>query len=109
MSHTKVIENYGQDVDDFEVSPFESVNMLHTRTKIEKQIKNLTNEEKIKLYAYDMVLIQNANKMMNHIEEIYDFSASSKPLNEWWWHLDKVSNGEISFNLSTNSQSNEVV
>ena len=100
--YEKEIRNYGLGIDDFEVSPFESVNMLHTRSRLEKVVHDLTNEEKIKLYAYDMVLIQNAKKMSEYISEIYNFSNSKEPLTEWWWHLDKVAIGQISFNLSAN-------
>lgn len=40
--------------------------------------------------------------MSDHIKQVYDLSTSDEPLNEWWWHLDKVANGEISFDLSPN-------
>lgn len=103
MENSKLIENYGLDVADFEVSPFESVNMLHTRSALEKVINELSNQEKIKLYSYDLVLINNASKMAKHISEIYDFNMSTEALSEWWWHLDKVANGEISFHLNADT------
>ncbi|MFJ8528384.1 hypothetical protein [Bacillus sp. NPDC094106] len=106
MSNSILIKNYGLDVSDFEVSPFESLNMLHTRSALKKIIHELTNEERIQLYSYDMLLIQNAKKMSEHIREVYDFSLSTEPSSEWWWHLDKVAKGEISFHLSTDSESN---
>lgn len=103
MENGKLIHNYGLDVADFEVSAFESVNMLHTRSALEKVINELSNQEKIELYTYDMILIRNASKMVEHIKEVYDFNMSTEPLSEWWWHLDKVANGEITFHLNADT------
>lgn len=103
MENGKLIHNYGLDVADFEVSAFESVNMLHTRSALEKVINELSNQEKIELYTYDMILIRNASKMAEHIKEVYDFNMSTEPLSEWWWHLDKVANGEITFHLNADT------
>ncbi|MFC4799473.1 hypothetical protein ACFPA1_08890 [Neobacillus sp. GCM10023253] len=103
--HSKSIEIYGKCVDDFEVSPFESVDMLHRRSRIERVIHELTNDERIKLLSFDMQLIRNANRMSEHIGEVYDFSLSEEPLIEWWWHLDHIANGKIAFNLSPEIES----
>ncbi|MFA1819705.1 hypothetical protein ACDX78_05820 [Virgibacillus oceani] len=37
MSYLKDIEPYGQDVSVFEVSPFETINILHLRSRLNKQ------------------------------------------------------------------------
>lgn len=103
--HNKSIEIYGKCVVDIEVSPFESVDMLHRRSNLESVIQELTNEEKIKLLSYDTELIKNAKSMSEHIGEIYDFSSSDEPLSEWWWHLDKVASGKIAFHLSPKIES----
>lgn len=95
------IENYGLSVNDLDVSPFESMDMLHLRSKIEKVLSELTNEETAKLFQYDLKLVENAKDMAEHISEIYSFSMSTEPTSQWWWHLDKVVSGEISFHLST--------
>ncbi|RSK26408.1 hypothetical protein EJF36_05785 [Bacillus sp. HMF5848] len=107
--HSKSIEIYGQCVDDFEVSPFESVDMLHRRSTLEKAIQELNYEERMKLLSYDMQLIKNAKNMAKHIGEIYDFSLSEEPLSQWWWHLDKVANGNISFHLSPELESDVAI
>lgn len=97
----KEIEMYGRDIDDIiEVSPFEDTYLLHMRSQIERELHRLTNDEKIKLYNYDLKLIKNAKELANHIEEIYDFKLSKEPLQEWWWHLDRVASGEITFTLT---------
>ncbi|WP_445506176.1 hypothetical protein [Niallia sp. 03190] len=107
--YNKSIEIYGQCVDDFEVSPFESVDMLQRRSKLEDVIHELTNEERIKLLSYDLKLINNAKKMSDYIGKVYDFSLSDEPLSEWWWHLDQVASGKISFNLSAESESDMAI
>ncbi|AIF45086.1 hypothetical protein [Virgibacillus sp. SK37] len=99
LQHSKSIEIYGDYVDDFKISPFESVYMLHLRGGLEKAINELTNDEKIKLIHYDLKLIENAKRMSKHLSVIYDFSTSNEPLKEWWWHLDQVADGKISFEL----------
>lgn len=97
----KEIEMYGRDIDDIiEISPFEGTYLLHMRSHIERELHTLTNVEKIKLYSYDLKFIKNAKKIANHIEEIYDFKLSKEPLQEWWWHLDRVASEEIKFTLT---------
>lgn len=95
----KNIELYGEDVEDTEISPFESVHMLYLRSVIEREIHKLTIEERIDLISYDIKLIKNAKRMYEHIRIINDFSLSKEPLSYWWWHLDKVANGKITFSL----------
>jgi hypothetical protein len=107
--YNKSIEIYGKCVDDFEVSPFESVDMLHRRSKLDSVIHELTHDERIKLLSYDMQLIKNAKRMSKHIAEIYDFSLSDEPLRQWWWHLDKVANGKVAFHLSPEIESDMAI
>ncbi|WP_375199569.1 hypothetical protein [Bacillus sp. RS11] len=102
LDTNKEIDMYGQDIDDIiKLSPFESTYLLHIRSQIERELHTLTNEEKIKLYSYDLKLIKNAKELANHIKEIYDFKLSKEPLQEWWWHLDRVASGEITFTLTS--------
>lgn len=98
--HMDNIENYGLSVNDLDVSPFESMDMLHLRSKIEKVLSELTNEEIAKLFQYDLKC-RECEDMAEHISEIYSFSMSTEPTSQWWWYLDKVVSGEISFHLST--------
>lgn len=97
--HSKRIENYGISANDTETSPFEAVDMLHVRSKIEKVINELTNEERISLYFHDFKLIKNAKQMSDHIGEVYDFTTSEESISEWWWHLDQVADGKVTFKL----------
>ncbi|MCM3362977.1 MULTISPECIES: hypothetical protein [Niallia] len=100
LKNSEIIEMYGSYVDDFEISPFESVYMLHIRSGLEKVIDELTNDERIQLICSDLKLVENAKRMSKHLEEAYDFSLSNEPLTEWWWHLDQVSKGKITFEMA---------
>ncbi|MCM3390245.1 hypothetical protein M3649_19285 [Ureibacillus chungkukjangi] len=95
----KDIERYGEAVKAIESSPFESMDMLHRRSAIERENHRLTREERINLISHDLNLIKNAKRMSKHIGTIYDFSLSTEPLDFWWWHLDKVASDQITFSL----------
>lgn len=95
MSYLKDIKQYGQDVSDLEVSPFETINMLHLRSRLNKESHNMTLKERILLMKFDLELLENVDHMVQHIETVYDFSKSTEPQEEWWWHLDQVASGEL--------------
>jgi hypothetical protein len=100
------ILNYGDDVNDLDCSPYEHVRMLHERTNIKNIEDKLDFNEKVMLYIIDLNLVKNADEMTNHIRKAYDFSLSDKnhiPLEQWWWHLDKIANGKLilKINMST--------
>lgn len=98
METLKLIRLYGEGVDDFDTSPFESLEMLHIRSELHKLA--LTKEEQKALAATDVQLLSKAQNMYEHIRKVYDFSTSTEPLEEWWWHLDKLLRGEIILNAS---------
>lgn|SRR5690554_3979028 len=95
MNDLKDIELYGQDVSDFEVSPFETINMLHLRSRLNKESQHMTVKERILLMKYDLELLENVEQMVAHISTVYDFSKSTESREEWWWHLDQVASGEL--------------
>jgi len=104
MSYLKDIEQYGQDVSDFEVSPFETINMLHLRSRLNKESHHLTVKERILLMKYDLELLENVDLMVEHIKTVYDFSKSTEPQEEWWWHLDKVASGELEVEIGPSTK-----
>ena len=72
--------------------------MLHDRSKLEAVKHELDMDEKILLAMYDLILLKKAKEMAEHISSVYDFSLSDKnriPLEQWWWHLDKVAKGAL--------------
>ncbi|SHG94047.1 hypothetical protein [Ornithinibacillus halophilus] len=98
------ILNYGDDVNDFDSSPFESLRMLHDRTNIHMVQNKLEFEEKVLLGYYDLKLIENANKMVKRLRNVYDFKLSDEnkiPHEQWWWHLNKIAEGMMDFGIST--------
>lgn len=98
------ILNYGEDVNDLESSPFESLRMLHDRTKIQMVLNELDFDEKVLLGRYDLKLIENANRMVEHISNVYDFKLSDDnniPHEQWWWYLDKIVRGNLNFGVSS--------
>lgn len=101
MSENKnKIHLYELSVEDTKVSPFETIDMLHIRSQLEKVIPELENDEITELLNHDVKLINNAKRMVEHISKIYNFSSSLEPLSHWWWHLDKIASGEVTFKLS---------
>lgn len=54
MEFLKDIEYYGEDVTDFEVSPFESIDMLYRRSRLYKNPSKMTRQERILLMKYDI-------------------------------------------------------
>jgi hypothetical protein len=99
MDFLKDIEEYGEDVNDFEVSPFETIDMLHRRSRLNKEFSKMSLRERILLMRYDLRLLENVEQMVKHIERVYDFSSSVEPLEEWWWHLDKVATSELEIEI----------
>lgn len=94
------ILNYGEDVIDFESSPFESLRMLHDRSELFKVQDQLDYEEKLMLAQFDIKLIANAEKMVEQISKVYDFGLSAEiSADQWWWHLDKIASGDMSFGV----------
>lgn len=104
MDYLEDIELYGQDVTDFEVSPFESIDMLHRRSRLNKESHNMTLKERILLMKYDLRLLENVDSMVQHIERVYDFTNSREPLEEWWWHLNQVASGALEVEIGPSPQ-----
>ncbi|MEJ1517777.1 hypothetical protein R3O67_31860 [Bacillus cereus] len=95
MNYEEDIRIYGEVVKDTELSPFETIEALHIRSELHEKYSNLTWEEKRALLLYDLKILGNADKMVKHIQQVYDFSKSTNPIQEWWWHLDKIITGKI--------------
>jgi len=103
-NHKQDILNYGEDVNDVDSSPFESLRMLHDRSDIHTIQDKLDFNEKVLLAHYDLKLIEHAKEMVEHISKAYDFDLSDKkaiPHEQWWWHLDKIAKGNMNFGVSS--------
>lgn len=62
MNNMDEIKEYGEDIQDFEVSPFEMVKTLQWRSHIVKVYVQLSIKEKGQLAMYDLILLSNARK-----------------------------------------------
>ena len=98
MNFKQEIESYGEDLQDFEMSPFEMIEAFHKRTLLHHHYHELTTEEKALLKEKDQFLLKTAKKVYEHMKKVYDFQ-NNKPMEEWWWHLDKVANHQISIDF----------
>ncbi|MFP3726989.1 hypothetical protein U8V72_17580 [Priestia filamentosa] len=96
-------EGYEDSMLDFELSPFEALEGLHIRTNLHEDYLQLTLPEKMRLQYADLRVIHSVKDVYKHVRQIYDFSLSTEPLEQWWWHLDKVCSDrlEVSFLLGT--------
>jgi hypothetical protein len=104
MNYLNDIEQYGQDVADFEGSPFETINMLHFRSRLNKESHHMTVKERTLLMKYDIELLENVDDMVKHLQKVYDFSKSTEPQEEWWWHLDQVALGELEVEIGPSTR-----
>lgn len=94
MTFKEEIEVYSEYICNTELSPFETINDFHIRSRFQENFLFLSFEEKQLLYAADKKLFLHAKEIFEHIKGIYSFN-SSEPLSDWWWHLDKVVSGEL--------------
>lgn len=88
MSYKEKIEEYLELVTDFDLSPFESIDGLHIRDRLEEAHAQLTAEEKELLRKADLTLFLNVDPIYNHLKKAHDFTTR-KPSTGWWWELNK--------------------
>lgn len=95
MDVKQSIKIYRLSADNFETSPFEALDMLHRRSQLEQKKNEFTADEQRLLKEADDILLRNAEKMCEHIGQVYCFDGenNNKTLSQWWWHLDKVAGG----------------
>lgn len=99
MSRMKLIYLYGEGITDLETSPFEMLETFQIRSELHHL--PLSKEEKKMVASYDMKLLSNTEHVYEHVSKIYDFSGSSEAIDECWWHLDLLLNGEILLNATS--------
>ncbi|WP_046173346.1 hypothetical protein [Domibacillus indicus] len=95
MLYLYEIKNLHKDLCNFDINPHESIENLHIRSEMHEVCHLLTEQEKIELEKCDYKIIENAEALLHHLQEVYDFSNTNRPIEEWWWHLHKVSRGEL--------------
>lgn len=88
MNWRKSIENYLDDLLDTSVSPFEAVDGLRTRDRIQQHLDELTEDELRFLKVCDNKVKINADRIYNHIKGVVDFTSKTSS-DGWWWRIDQ--------------------
>jgi 5-bromo-4-chloroindolyl phosphate hydrolysis protein len=88
VDYKRLIEDYGELLSDFEISPFESIDGLHIRDRLEEQYVELSEEEKELLQKYDLRLFLQSAEVYEHLKRAFNFDGN-KPSPEWWWRLNE--------------------
>lgn len=103
MTHEEEIIDFQQTILDFELSPFETLECLHIRSSLREKYSQLTMKERALLLRADALVMENVEEISEHLRKAYNFSCSTEPYDEWWWHLDKVEQGKlkVTFNITT--------
>jgi transcriptional/translational regulatory protein YebC/TACO1 len=103
MLYLYEIKKLYEDIDNFEVSPFETIEILHVRSEMNEVQHLLTEKEKKELEKCDCKMLANAEALLHHLQVVYDFANTKRPVEEWWWHLGKVSPGELTVTMEIKS------
>jgi len=76
-----------------DVSGFEVLELLDTRSKLAEIEDDLTEKERRSLERADEILLDNLECFYNQIKEIGNLAEIRKQSNilpsHWWWYLDK--------------------
>lgn len=83
------ISNYGLSVRNFQVSPYESLNMLDLRDILDDNIEKMSDIQKKRLWKHDFKLLLYSKHMAARLSKVYNFEYS-RDISEgkWWWHLN---------------------
>src|SRR5690625_6848611 len=68
------INEYGSLLDSLDLSPFETLNALSLRSTLQQEIDKMTNQEKLKMYQYDLWLLDNIKAVKEQLDQVYDRS-----------------------------------
>lgn len=102
MDNKLRIKNFECDVkflEGLESSPFETIDILHVRDRFFEEQYLLDDEDRKILRDCDEALLLNVKPFFEHIGKIYEWSNSTKPYHQWWWHLDKIYSGDLQVSL----------
>lgn len=110
MNYKDTIEDYKSTTLDMELHPYENVDGLHIRTELYEDYNKLSTGEKSLLILADLEVINQVEEVAKHISRVYDFKNSTKPTDQWWWHLDKVAKGKllVHFDLRIRTENKDV-
>ncbi|MDQ0172424.1 hypothetical protein [Paenibacillus tundrae] len=97
----KMIQLYGVDMEDeLDVSSFEYLDTFGMRSDLHRNRDKLEQTDLQLLHKYDQMLLNRSKELYNYMKPVYSFNDPSKPIEEWWWHLDRVITGELHVEMS---------
>jgi hypothetical protein len=86
-----------------DVSGMEHLDMLLTRSRLEKARKDLNIEQKERLATADQVLARDSDRFYAAIKQIADLELwrnhEKAPASHWWWYLDVLAHVRPSLRL----------
>ncbi|OES45656.1 hypothetical protein [Domibacillus iocasae] len=103
MLYLYEIKKLYDDIDNFKVSPLETIEILHIRSEMNEVQHLMTEKEKKELEKCDCKMLAHAEALLHHLQAAYDFADTKRPVEEWWWHLGEVSRGELTVALEIKS------
>lgn len=104
MNYKELIEEYQLALQEYDLSPFEAVEALHIRTQLHNEYEQLSVLEKALLVIADLDVLKNKIAITNHLKKAYDFRKSTEPVEQWWWHLERISKDELKVAITFNVQ-----
>ena len=108
MNLDELIQAYETDVAYPEVSGMENLEMLMTRSEIERHTAHMSAAQRQRIQTADQCLLQQAESFFSSIVKVADLKSWREdehvPTTHWWWYLDvivtlpvTISNGTLSF------------
>ncbi|MCL4297555.1 MAG: hypothetical protein KJ077_17580 [Anaerolineae bacterium] len=90
--YAKLLSAYEVDVRFPDVSGLEHLEMLHTRSELAQGMSHLTVEQYTRLVEADKILVQQARRFYQAIQQVADIEEwrrlENPPVAHWWWYLD---------------------
>ena len=76
------------------VSGFEVLELLDSRSAIAEVESKLTQEEKVELERADSLFLSNLDKLYKSVIQVADLHEMRKrarvPPSHWWWYIEKL-------------------
>jgi hypothetical protein len=105
MNLDELIQAYEIDVAYPEVSGMEHLEMLMTRSKIERRAAHMSAAQRERVQTADQSLLQQAESFFSSIAEVADLKSWREDEHvhhtHWWWYLDVIVTLPVNINNRT--------
>jgi hypothetical protein len=93
-----LLDIFCQSVRHPQVSGFEVLELLDTRSTIARQEEELSEEQRKALEAADEVFLKHASQLYESVAHVANLEEMRKraavPPSHWWWYLEKLKPAE---------------